>query len=585
MRIKATNFKRVYFAVLGLVLLTGCVAVTNQPRPVAGTWKIKYDPQGVGFAEQWFQPGRDFSNWRPATVPGLWDSADYRGWVWYAVQVKAPRPAEGYRLALVFEGIRDSARVWLDGWFLGGRGSHGNRFAFEVTSFVKPDTSQWLVVAVHNAAGSGGITGAVEWRPFVRWREILRSATASKLAPAVPAWAREAVIYEIFLRQYSPGTFAGVQADLPRLQKLGVDVLWFMPLQPSGRVRAKGSLGSPYAIRDYTAVDSAYGTLEDFRQLVQAAHAAGLRVIIDLVANHTAWDNPLIEQHPEWYRHDAQGNIVSPNEDWTDVAQLDYSQPGLRQYMLSVLKWWLEKTDIDGFRCDVAELVPLDFWQKAKEFCQQIKPEVLFLAEGARPELHLNGHDLTYDWRWRSTLLDVVQGRRPVSSLVGVLRSEDLQYPRGAIRLRFTENHDEPRTVMLLGDKNKALTAWTCSALLPGAVLLYAGQEIGADHRPDLFEHDPVDWATGDTTLSARYARIIALKHSVSTGAPFKIVLADDRKGILAYSRGDIVAFFNFSDEPFTFRLKGLRKILAGNLELAGPDSLVLQPASFGVVQ
>ena len=565
--------------------LVGCSPVTDQPQPVQGAWRIKYDPQGQGFAQGWFRPGEDFSQWRRVAVPGQWDSAAYRGWVWYAVAVRAPRPAHGYRLALVFQGVQDSARVWLDGWFLGNRGSHGQRFAFEVTSFVKPDSVQWLVVAVYDTSAPGGITGGVEWRPFLHWPDVLRSATAKRMAPPGPTWAREAVVYEIFLRQYNPGTFAAVQQDLPRLRRLGVDILWFMPIQPSGRLRAKGPLGSPYAIRDYLAVDSAYGSLADFKRLVASAHRAGMRVILDLVANHTAWDNPLLREHPEWYRHDDQGNIVSPNTDWTDVAQLDYTQPGLRQYMLSVLKFWLEQTDIDGFRCDVAELVPLDFWRQAKEFCRQIKPDVLFLAEGDRPELHLNGHDLTYDWQWRRQLLAVAEGRKPVSSLSEVLRREDLEYPRRAGRLRFTENHDEPRTVAILGDANKALTAWACTALLPGSVLLYAGQEYGFAHRPDLFRLDPLPWAQADSLLARRFTELIAIKHSIPPHAPFQVVLVDNRKGVFAFSRGSLMALFNFSSKPFTFRLKGLRRILAGALTRTNGDSLVLKPASFGVIQ
>jgi glycosidase len=176
-------------------------------------------------------------------------------------------------------------------------------------------------------------------------------------------WVRNAVIYEVYLRSFSrEGTFRGLEKRLPELKDLGVTVIWLMPIHPVGELKRKGHLGSPYAVRDYYAVNPEFGTLEDFRSLVRSVHNTGMHIIIDLVINHTAWDNPLITEHPDWYTHDEKREIVSPNKDWTDVADLDYSRQGLRDYMTGMMVYWVRDIGIDGYRCDVAELLPTDFW-------------------------------------------------------------------------------------------------------------------------------------------------------------------------------------------------------------------------------
>jgi len=214
-----------------------------------------------------------------------------------------------------------------------------------------------------------------------------------------PELSRQATIYEVNIRQYTPkGTFKAFEQELPRLQKMGVNILWLMPINPLGEKKRKGSLGSYYSVRDYLTVNPEYGTLQDFKELVRKAHELGMKVIIDWVANHTSWDNELIIKHPDWYKKDSKGNIISPVADWTDVAGLDYSKPGLRQHMTDALAYWVKETDIDGYRCDVAGMLPVDFWNQAIPKIQKIK-SLFMLAEEETPKIHDTGlFDASYSW-------------------------------------------------------------------------------------------------------------------------------------------------------------------------------------------
>jgi glycosidase len=235
-----------------------------------------------------------------------------------------------------------------------------------------------------------------------------------------PEWAKDAVIYQINTRQYSEaGTFKAVEKDLARIKSLGVDILWFMPIHTIGEAKRKGSLGSPYAVKDFRAVNPDLGTLEDFKSLVDAAHAQDMKVIIDWVANHTAWDNHLINDHPDWYTRNAEGEFQHPPEtDWTDVADLDYSKAGLRDYMTESLLYWVRDVGIDGYRCDVAGMVPTYFWNDVRPKLDAIKP-VFMLAEWEEPELHEKAFDASYGWRWKEIMQDIVNGKAVASDIAG----------------------------------------------------------------------------------------------------------------------------------------------------------------------
>jgi glycosidase len=372
-------------------------------------------------------------------------------------------------------------------------------------------------------------------------------------------WVRQGVIYEISTRSFSPaGNFAGVEKRLPELKKLGVTILWIMPIHPVGVLNRKGPLGSQYSVRDYYAINPEFGTLDDFRRLVNSAHKLGFHLIIDLVANHTAWDSKLIKEHPDWFTKDSAGNIVPPNPDWTDVADLNYSQPGLRRYMIEMMKYWVRDIGVDGFRCDVAELVPTDFWETARAALDSIKP-VMMLAEGAYPPHHRKAFDASYGWNTYQVLAPMIQGRKSVLALDTVLGIERGAYPQGSLRMRFSSNHDENAwdapDVEKFGIRGAKLAAVLVNTL-PGIPLLYNGQEVGNKKRLKLFEKISIDWKDAGE-FRKFYAKLFDLRKNAPafTGGEMVRLSTSNATRVYAFSRvsgaNKFVVVLNFDRKAF----------------------------------
>ena len=385
------------------------------------------------------------------------------------------------------------------------------------------------------------------------WLGTALALTAPATAPAAdlpltegvsqvrhPAWAAHATIYEVNIRQYTPqGTFRAFEAHLPRLRRMGIDVLWIMPINPISKQQRKGTLGSPYAISDYRAVNPEFGDLNDFRHLVRAAHAQGFKVILDWVANHTGWDNVWVTQHPDWYKRNAAGELEGYHytdlsdhhqEVWADVIGLDYSKPAVRAGMIDAMRYWLKNADIDGFRCDVAWTLPVDFWDQARAELDQVKP-VFMLAEADTPEMQAHAFDMTYDWTLYHLLIKVARGQADARDLAALYTQPPRRYPVGAYRMTFTSDHDEnswngtDRELYGQGADAMAVLA----ATLPGMPLVYSGQEDALDRRLKFFDHDPITWGT--FPRAALYRHLIALKHihpALASGMePGNLVLID----------------------------------------------------------
>ena len=313
---------------------------------------------------------------------------------------------------------------------------------------------------------------------------------------ASPKWAENATIYEVNLRQYTKeGTFKAFEPNLPRLRAMGVDVLWLMPIYPIGVKGRKGSMGSYYAVKDYRAVSPEFGALKDLRHLVKVAHEQGFKVILDYVANHSSPDNALIKKHPEWYTHDSLGHIIPPVADWSDVSDFNYGQKGLRQYQIESMKYWIKQADVDGFRCDVAMMVPLDFWKECRIELDKTK-KVFMLAEAEGPEFHRNGFDMTYGWDFMNTCNKIAKGEKTANDLYEYFYSADAKYKNSDNIMYFTTNHDENSwngtEFERLGKAVKAFAV--LSATVPGMPLIYTGQESGLDRRLAFFEKDSINW-------------------------------------------------------------------------------------------
>ncbi len=451
----------------------------------------------------------------------------------------------------------DDAVVWVNGIEVGGHAGYTDPFALDITSALRQGLNS-VVVLVKDYGGGGGIYKPVTLIPTRLLDELLKGPYFGTPALKSADWVRDAVIYSVYLRSFSPeGTFAGLEKRLPELKDLGVTVLWLMPVNPVGEKNRKGTLGSPYAVRDFYGINPEFGTLQDFRRLLAAAKREGLRLIIDLVADHTSWDSKLITEHPEWFRKDAQGNIVPPNADWTDVAALDYTKPGLRRYMIEMMRWWVKDVGIDGFRCDVAELVPNDFWEEARAQLNRIKP-VMMLAEGSLPEEHVKAFDLTYSWNVYDALDPILQGKRPVTLLGQILRNEKLQFPTGSLRMRFTTNHDKnawdaPAVLKFGADGLRAATVLVNT--LPGVPMIYTGEEVANDRKLSLFEKVGVDWSR-PRDMGNLWKSLIAIRHAhlaLSRG-DFLLVPSTPEADIFSFFRAagadKVLVVLNFSGEP-----------------------------------
>jgi glycosidase len=378
-----------------------------------------------------------------------------------------------------------------------------------------------------------------------------------------PVWSRNATIYQINLRQFTEeGTLRAAESQLPRLKDLGADILWLMPIHPIGKKNRKGSLGSPYAVQDYLAVNPEFGELADLQHFVQAVHALGMYVILDWVANHTAWDNPLTQEHPEWYTRDWKGDFCpTPWRDWDDVIDLDFGNPELRKYMTEALKYWVINADIDGYRCDVAGFVPLDFWNHARRELEAVKP-VFLLAEWESRDLHAESFDMTYGWSWYDAVHKITMGNADLNALFTFYSHNEKEYPHDSIRMLFVSNHDknswEGTEFEQFGDGLEA--AIVLSVIGGGMPLIYNGQEAGNPKRLAFFEKDPIQWRPHP--LGDFYKKLFALKHENTAlwngkwGARMIQVHNSAPLNVLSFVRQNekdkVFTVLNFSAEPQT---------------------------------
>lgn len=348
-----------------------------------------------------------------------------------------------------------------------------------------------------------------------------------------PEWSRNAVIYEVNLRQYTPSASAKEFAThLPRLKELGVDILWFMPIHPISELNRKGELGSYYAVKDYKAFNPEFGTLEDFKAVVNQAHELGMKVILDWVPNHTGCDNAWATEHLEWFSLNEEGKMYGPF-DWTDVYELNYDNREMRAAMIDALKFWLTDVNIDGFRCDVAGEVPTDFWEEARPQLDSVKPELFMLAEASKPELQKNAFNMGYNWPMKDLFSEIAatagqytfkkEGEPmrtfPMKHAVAIdslLADQAANYPKDTYLMNMITNHDlnswEGTEFKRLGNLTNAFAV--LSYTLPGMPLIYTGQETGMDRAFEFFKKDEAPTWEPRNEFFTFYQKLNALKHN-----------------------------------------------------------------------
>ena len=309
-------------------------------------------------------------------------------------------------------------------------------------------------------------------------------------------YLKKSTLYEVNIRQYTPeGTLRAFMKHLPRLKEMGVDILWLMPIHPIGKLNRKGSLGSYYSVQDYEGFNSEFGTMDDFKEMITEAHRLGMKVIIDWVANHAAWDNKWTQIHPNYFKRNEAGDFLSPY-DWSDVIQIDHDNEEAHQAMRDAMIFWVKEMDIDGFRADLAHLTPLRYWIKARKQCEEIKPNLVWLAETEDVQ-YFEAFDVVYAWKWMHQTEKMVREHMPVHTMLDILREQKHHYPSGALELFFTSNHDENSwngtEYEKYGIYSNALTAFSFvySWSLP---LIYSGQEIPNERRLAFFDKDNLHW-------------------------------------------------------------------------------------------
>lgn len=405
-----------------------------------------------------------------------------------------------------------------------------------------------------------------------------------------PEWSKNATIYEVNIRQYTPeGTFKAFESHLPRLKEMGIDILWLMPIHPIGEKNRKGTLGSYYSVKDYYGINPEFGTMNDFKHLINKIHEMGMYVIIDWVANHSAWDNPLVEEHPEWYSKTREGNFQpTPWYDWDDIIDFDYNQPGIRKYMTEALKYWVAETNIDGYRCDVAGFIPVDFWDNVRAELDKIKP-VFMLAEWESRDLHKNAFDMTYSWSLWDKMHAAAVGGKGISGLIEYMAHDVSTFPKNGYRMTFTDNHDKNSWEgNQYSNFGKALpAAMVLCGTVNGMPLVYSGQEAGLARSIKFFEKDQIEWKQHEN--AEIYRKLFELKHKNQAlwngtwGGEMVRIYSDKMNQVISFSRdknGDkIMVLVNYCSEPVNVKLKTKHHI--GNyIELFSDQSVKIKPQS-----
>lgn len=416
-------------------------------------------------------------------------------------------------------------------------------------------------------------------------------------------WAQQTNIYEVNLRQYSEeGTINAFARHLPRLQEMGVRTIWLMPVHPIGQLNRKGSLGSYYACSDYTAINPEFGTLADFRKLVAKAHKLEINVMLDWVANHTGWDHVWTQSHPDFFTKDEAGQFKPPFPDWEDVIHLDYGNRGLRETMIEAMKFWVREADIDGYRCDMAHLVPLDFWVEARMAVDAVKP-LFWLAETEEISYH-QAFDATYSWELLHTLEKYWKKETDLNAIDGVLFKYANAFPSRALRLFFTSNHDENSHSGTEYERmgESAIPFAVLTATWNAIPLIYSGQELPMkDKRLAFFDKDCIPW-DGEYRLAAFYRSLLSLRSrhpALAAGDPAIVTLrldTDHNKQVFAFLRKiddrEVLVILNLADSPVQVRINGLilegtytDAFSAATVDLSGSGSFELGPWGYRVLE
>lgn len=535
-------------------------------------WKFQLDRNKVGKLKKWNEY-KNFRGFQEIKVPAFFENElqkDFDGWAWYFHYFEISEIKD--RIAIKFEAVDDNATVWINGKLAGSHAGYSESFYFDITNLIQTGQNV-ITVLCEDFGGLGGIYKEVRIVSYVRDEDLFKTRFADLTARESLDWVKNGIIYEIYPRAFtSEGTFKSITPKLLQIKNLGIDILWIMPINPIGKLKRKGTLGSPYSIIDYYEINPEFGNKADFKELVDMAHQLGMKVIVDVVLNHTSWDNSLIESNPEFYTKNKEGIIISPNPDWYDVADLNYDNSELRKYMIDMLSYWVKEFDIDGYRCDVSELVPLDFWETVRKSLEKIKP-IFILSEGSLPEQHLAAFDMTYSWNLYDILKDIVEGSKKPDVIFQLLKFENFSYPKNSLRMRFNENHDKERAVKRFDSDGAFITAALVTSL-PGVPLIYSGQEVGDTDFASLFEKYLIPWGENysENEFYVFYKKLFSFRKENTALINGSIEKLSFNNELFGYKRinsnNKVIVLFNFSNQ----RIKLDKNVLLSDLNIKNVD-------------
>lgn len=528
-------------------LLSTLALVTNvfafDALDLSGPWKFQFDQDDQGREQGWHLADHDDSNWDMLEVPGDWgDGIEGVGWYRRTLDLTPEMSSHG-RVAIHFVSVDDEARVYIDGELVAENHIWDLPFHVDLSSYLIPHASRTVSLAVRvlDHGGEGGIMGPVTIRPFEDLEDLERTEWSDRAARTSLESIGSQVMYSVFVRNFTPeGTFDALRQRLPELKGMGVDVLWLLPIHKIGEVERKGTVGSPYAIRDYYSINPDLGTEEDFRRLVDEVHARDMRIIIDLVLNHTSPDSVLVHERPELFLRDDEGNPRTNVADWWDIVSLDWNNPDVADMCLEFMEYWVREFNIDGFRADVASMMPTPFWERARRSLEQIKPgRIIMLAESHEADLHVEAFDLTYGWDIYKASISAILGERPATALRDAVLRQQRALPRGAATILFVENHDEARAMNSYGGASGAKLAAVLMTTLPGVPLLYTGTEVGSSEPRDIFEKIPVKFEEDIHGMRAHWSGLLALraKHKPLQIGSIRFLDVEPSRTTLAYER------------------------------------------------
>lgn len=551
MRLSPFPFRILFPAITLVVLLLSCDAPPVSEIDLDGDWITMADAEDRGMQEQWFQPGFERKNWETIRLDRTgWSAggADLIRWYGYRFTADLTDSLEILRI----HWIAGDVRVWLNGAEVGWSIRHGSMYARDVSGILRNGVNE-LIVRCKALEGRLGLRGRVSLVRKSHWEEHLRSPYGRLQAAAGVDWVSDAVFYEIDVRSITPeGTLRSAEDRLAEIRQIGITALILRPIHPIGDVNRMGQHGSPYAVQDFMAVHPEYGSLEDLRAFVATAQSLGMRVLMDMPASSAAWDSRIMFEHPEWFLMDASGAIVSPDPTRTDVAGLNYGHHELRKYMVSVMEYWVREAGIDGYRCDDAGLIPLDFWEIVRGRLANIRPALL-LSDDFIPEHASEAFDVMPGWLAYDALGDVVAGREPAQTLHDALANEMLMLPEGARLLRTAGpmgNDLQARA----GDLNPELERSVAALIytLPGVPHIYNGAETGRIPVLSASERSSIDWTigTGFRTFYQRLGILRAERASLRTGG-YRPLTNSDPHRITSFERsapGDrVITVVNWS--------------------------------------